>query len=113
LSHLNQNLSLKKKKEDGDEVTEEIEEDIEEEKKGFPHSLGPFGIKPTNFKGASFSQISWGSPNQGGMFAMEKTSFGHSASLRAFSNYVQDWPIIGQFSPAHPITLSTVEKKRP
>jgi len=73
--------------------------------------LGPFGIKPTTFKGTSFNQISWGSPNQGGMFAMEKSSFGHTASLRALSNYVQDWPIIGQFSPAHPITLSTVEKK--
>jgi len=42
---------------------------------------------------------------------MDRQSFGHTASLRALSNYVQDWPIIGQFSPAHPITLSTVEKK--
>jgi len=74
--------------------------------------LGPFGIKSTSFKGPSFNQISWGfAPNQGGMFAMDRTSFGHTACLRAFSNYVQDWPIIGQFSPAHPITLSTVEKK--
>jgi len=109
LSPEKQVLSPEKREEKKQE--EKQEEEPEEEKKGFPHSLGPFGIKPTSFRGNSFDQISWGAPNEGGMFALEKKSFGHSQSLRALSSYVQDWPIIGQFSPSHPITLSTEEKK--
>jgi len=79
----------------------------------FPHSLGPFGIKQTGFNATSMT-IAWDDikdKGKGGMFTMEKPAFGQNPSLRILAGQIRDWPVIGQFSPAHPITLSDSEKK--
>jgi hypothetical protein len=120
----NQEEKEKKKEEKVEEKEKKVEEKEKkevisiaepehqvEEKKGFPQSLGPFGIKQTGFKGSAFN-ISWGSaPNEGGMFYMDQAAFSYNPSLKALAKYIRDWPVIGQFSPSHPITLNPSAKK--
>jgi len=86
---------------------------IIEKRKPFPHSLGPFGVKQTLFNATSFTII-WDDvkdQGKGGMFTMDKPAFGKNNSLRLLAGPIKDWPVVGQFSPAHPITLSVEEKK--
>jgi len=50
--------------------------------------------------------------HKGGMFTMDKPVFGKNPSLKSLAMQVQDWPIIGQLSPAHPITLNEEAKRK-
>jgi len=84
-----------------------------ERRRPFPHSLGPFGIRQTGFNETSFL-IVWDDikdKGKGGMFHIEKPAFGKNTTLRILAGPIKDWPVVGQFSPAYPITLSDSEKK--
>jgi len=42
---------------------------------------------------------------------MDKPAYDKNSTLRILAGTIRDWPVVGQLSPVHPITLSDTQKK--